>query len=145
MANITQILQTPTFKKAVKRLHKNQKTDLDNAIKELMKEPLLGEQKKGDLSFLRVHKFKMVKQLMLLGYSYEDGTVTLELMALGSHENFYRDIKNIFWCTNTNSTSLHQKGSYRASSILALYKQKSVLSNLDNHQTYPKIFLYNTQ
>ncbi|RYU46276.1 type II toxin-antitoxin system RelE/ParE family toxin, partial [Aliivibrio finisterrensis] len=26
MANITQILQTPTFKKAVKKLHKNQKT-----------------------------------------------------------------------------------------------------------------------
>ena len=96
MANITQILQTPTFKKTVKKLHKNQKTDLDNAIKELMKEPLLGEQKKGDLSFLRVHKFKMIKQLTLLGYSYEDGTVTLELMVLGSHENFYRDVKNIF-------------------------------------------------
>ena len=96
MANITQILQTPTFKKTVKKLHKNQKTDLDNAIKELMKEPLLGEQKKGDLSFLRVHKFKMIKQLTLLGYSYQDGTVTLELMLLGSHENFYRDVKNIF-------------------------------------------------
>ncbi|MBD1578044.1 type II toxin-antitoxin system RelE/ParE family toxin [Vibrio sp. S11_S32] len=96
MAKITQILQTPTFKKAVKKLHKNQKLDLDNAVKELMKEPLLGEQKKGDLSFLRVYKFKMVKQLTLLGYSYEDGTVTLELMALGSHENFYRDVKNIF-------------------------------------------------
>ena len=96
MANITQILQTPTFKKTVKKLHKNQKTDLDNAIKELMKEPLLGEQKKGDLSFLRVHKFKMIKQLTLLGYSYQDGTVTLELMVLGSHENFYRDVKNIF-------------------------------------------------
>ncbi|WP_153448284.1 type II toxin-antitoxin system RelE/ParE family toxin [Vibrio algicola] len=96
MAKITQILQTPTFKKAVKKLHKNQKLDLDNAVKELMKEPLLGEQKKGDLSFLRVYRFKMVKQLTLLGYSYEDGTVTLELMALGSHENFYRDVKNIF-------------------------------------------------
>ena len=96
MANIVQILQTATFKKTVKKLHENQKTDLDNAIKELMKDPLIGEQKKGDLSFLRVHKFKMVKQLTLLGYSYEDGTVTLELMVLGSHENFYRDVKNIF-------------------------------------------------
>nr|WP_241909991.1 type II toxin-antitoxin system RelE/ParE family toxin [Vibrio splendidus] len=28
----------------------------------------------------------MVKQLTLLGYSYEDGTVVLELIALGSHE-----------------------------------------------------------
>ena len=96
MAKITQVLQTPSFKKAVKKLHKNQKADLDEAIKELMIDPLLGEQKKGDVAFLRVYKFSMVKQLTLLGYSYEDGTVTLELMALGSHENFYRDIKKIF-------------------------------------------------
>ena len=96
MAKITQVLQTPTFKKAVKKLHKNQKEDLDEVIKQLMADPLLGEQKKGDLAFLRVYKFNMVKQLTLLGYSYEDGTVTLELMALGSHENFYRDLKKIF-------------------------------------------------
>lgn len=96
MAKITQVLQTPTFKKAVKKLHKNQKVDLDNALKELIEDPLQGQQKKGDLSFLRVYKFKMVKQLTLVGYSYEDGTVTLELMALGSHENSYRDMKNIF-------------------------------------------------
>ena len=95
MAKITQVLQTPTFKKAVKKLHKNQKEDLDEAIKQLMADPLLGEQKKGDLAFLRVYKFNMVKQLTLLGYSYEDGTVTLELMALGSHEHFYRDLKKI--------------------------------------------------
>ena len=95
MTKITQILQTPTFKKAIKKLHKNQKVDLDRAVRELMKDPYLGELKKGDLAFLRVYKFKMVKQLTLLGYSYEDGTVTLELMALGSHENFYRDIKQI--------------------------------------------------
>ncbi|WP_424418098.1 type II toxin-antitoxin system RelE/ParE family toxin [Oceanisphaera sp.] len=61
-----------------------------------MENPLLGEQKKGDLAFLFVYKFKMVKQLTLLGYSYEDGTVTLELMALGTHENFYRDVKIIY-------------------------------------------------
>ncbi|MGF1779060.1 type II toxin-antitoxin system RelE/ParE family toxin [Vibrio nomapromontoriensis] len=96
MTKITTVLQTPSFKKAVKKLHKNQKSDLDNAIRELMKDPYLGEEKKGDLSFLRVHKFKMVKQLTLLGYSYEDDTVTLELMALGSHENFYRDVKRFY-------------------------------------------------
>ena len=70
--------------------------DLDNAIRQLLTDPYLGEQKKGDLSFLRVYKFKMVKQLTLLGYSYEDGTVTLELIALGAHENFYRDVKVIY-------------------------------------------------
>lgn len=96
MAKIIQVFQTPTFKKTVKKLHLNQKTDLDKAVKELIEDPLLGEQKKGALSFLRVYKFKMNKQLTLLGYSYQDGTVTLELMALGSHENFYRDIKSIY-------------------------------------------------
>ena len=96
MANITTVLQTQNFKKAVKKLHKNQKKDLDLAVTELIENPTLGEQKKGDLHFLRVHKFKMVKQLTLLGYSYEDGTVTLELIALGSHENFYRDVKKAF-------------------------------------------------
>jgi len=90
LAKNMQVLQTPTFKKAVKKLHANQKKDLDKAIKSLMKEPLLGELKKGDLSFLRVHKFKMAKQLTLLGYSYQEDKVILELIALASHENFYR-------------------------------------------------------
>ena len=95
MTKITTDLQTQSFKKAVKKLHKNQKSDLDKAVKALMEDPLLGEQKKGDLAFLRVYKFKMVKQLTLLGYSYENGTVVLELIALGLHENFYRDVKKI--------------------------------------------------
>ncbi len=93
MAKVVHVLQTPSFKRTVKKLHKNQKKDLDDAVRAVMTDPYIGQQKKGDLSFLRAHKFKMVKQLMLLGYSYEDGTLTLELMALGSHENFYRDLK----------------------------------------------------
>jgi mRNA-degrading endonuclease RelE of RelBE toxin-antitoxin system len=93
LAKAKSVLQTPTFKKAVKKLKPKQKTELDNAVKEVMAKPALGEQKKGNLAFLRVYKFKMNKQLTLLGYSFDDGTLTLELMALGSHENFYRDIK----------------------------------------------------
>ena len=95
MTEVKAILQTPTFKKAVKKLKANQKKDLDGAIRELMVDPFLGQQKKGDLSFLRVYKFKMNKQFTLLGYSYDDGVFTLELIALGSHENFYRDEKRI--------------------------------------------------
>lgn len=93
MAKARSVLQTPTFKRAVKKLKPNQKKDLDTAVKAVMGKPALGEQKKGDLAFLYVYKFKMNKQLTLLGYSFDDGTLTLELMALGSHENFYRDIK----------------------------------------------------
>lgn len=53
-----------------------------------MEDPPLGEQKKGDLAFLRVYKFKMAKQLTLLGHSYEEGTLTLELMALARMKIF---------------------------------------------------------
>ena len=91
MAEVIRVLQTPSFKKAVKKLHRNQKKELDKAVKYLMKNPLSGEQKKGDLRYLRVYKFKMVRQLTLLGYSHEENSLVLELIALGSHENFYRD------------------------------------------------------
>lgn len=96
MAKVTSVLQTPTFKKAVKKLNANQKKALDAAVKVLVSDPGLGISKKGDLSYLKVYKFKMTKQLTLLGYSYDDGNLILELIALGSHENFYRDIKRKF-------------------------------------------------
>jgi mRNA-degrading endonuclease RelE of RelBE toxin-antitoxin system len=93
LTKVKTVLQTPTFRKIIKRLKPSQKKELDNAIRILMEKPNLGEQKKGDLAFLRVYKFKMNKQITLLGYSCDDGNLILELMALGSHENFYRDIK----------------------------------------------------
>jgi len=93
LTKVKAIVQTPTFKKMVKKLKPNQKKELDNAIKSLMGKPTLGERKKGDLAFLRVYKFKMNKQVTLLGYSFDDGTLILTLLALGSHENFYRDFK----------------------------------------------------
>ncbi len=93
LTKVKEILQTPTFKKAVKKLKPRQKKELDQAIKVLVEQPTLGERKKGNLAFLRVYKFKMTKQLTLLGYSFDEGTLILTLMALGSHENFYRDIK----------------------------------------------------
>lgn len=93
MAKVQSVLQTPSFKKAVKKLNPNQKKDLDAAVRLLIEQPALGELKKGGLAFLRVYKFKMNKQLTLLGCSFDDGKLILELMALGAHENFYRDIK----------------------------------------------------
>ena len=95
MVKVTKVLQTSNFKRTVKKLHQNQKQDLDKAIKMLMENPQIGEQKKGDLCFLRVYKFKMVKRLTLLGYSYEDGAVILELITVGTRKNFYREAKKV--------------------------------------------------
>jgi hypothetical protein len=42
---------------------------LYDAIRSLMEQPALGEQKLGDLAGVRVHKFRMVNQLALLAYT----------------------------------------------------------------------------
>ncbi|KKQ32327.1 MAG: Addiction module toxin, RelE/StbE family [candidate division TM6 bacterium GW2011_GWF2_37_49] len=87
------ILQTPTFNKQVKKLHKNQKSDLDEAVECVVNNPVIGDQKKGDLAGVLVYKFKMVGQLTLLAYQFDDNANQLTLLVLGSHENFYRDLK----------------------------------------------------
>ena len=87
------IVQFSSFKKTVKRLYANAKQDLDKAVKELMMNPLAGELKKGDLNGVRVYKFRMINQLTLLAYMFDEADESLTLLALGSHENFYRDLK----------------------------------------------------
>lgn len=88
-----EILQTSSFRKAVKKLHPNQKKDLDSAVRQIIDSPDIGTQKVGDLAGICVFKFQMAKQLTLLAYSYEQEKITLTLLTLGSHENFYRDLK----------------------------------------------------
>ena len=87
------ILQTPTFSRQVKKLHKNQKKDLDEAVKIIVKDSSIGDMKKGDLSGVQAYKFKMVNQLTLLAYEFYEDEIRLVLLELGPHENFYRDLK----------------------------------------------------
>lgn len=49
MGDVVQVLQSATFKRAYKRLHQNQKTDVDNAVADIVHNPTIGEAKKGDL------------------------------------------------------------------------------------------------
>ena len=86
-----QVLQSAAFHRAYKRLHPNQKADVDDAVQAIVATPEIGEAKKGDLSGVFVHKFKCVGQLALLAYEYDPATRLLLL--LGSHENFYRELK----------------------------------------------------
>jgi len=87
------ILQTPTFARAVKRLPANHKAELDAAIKTIMADPAAAEAKKGDLAGIRVYKFPINRQLTLLAYTHHETADVLTLLALGAHENFYRDLK----------------------------------------------------
>lgn len=85
------ILQSPYFKRSYKKLQKNQLPIVNKAIEQIISEPQCGEQKQGDLAGIRVHKFHIQDHLYLLAYEYVDDI--LYLLALGVHENFYRDLK----------------------------------------------------
>lgn len=86
-----QVLQAAAFRRAYKRLHPNQKADVDIAVQAIVDDPTLGEKKMGDLAGVLVYKFKCSGQLTLLAYEYDPATRLLLL--LGSHEDFYRELK----------------------------------------------------
>lgn len=86
------VLVTPTFKRAVKKLHKQQKAALDEAVRTIVGQPEAGESKVGDLAGVQVYKFRMGDLLCLLAYRVLDEN-TLKLLMVGPHENFYRDLK----------------------------------------------------
>lgn len=86
------IIQSRIFERKVKKLTSRQKAQLDEAIKAIIKNPCAGEQKKGDLKMVYIHKFYIDKALHLLAYTYTPDL--LELIMLGPHENYYSDLKN---------------------------------------------------
>lgn len=86
------VQQTKLFAKQKKKLHPNQIKLLDKAVRYIIQQPKIGEQKKGDFHFVRVYKFKMISQECLLAYQLNEPD-TIILLSLGTHENFYRDLK----------------------------------------------------
>lgn len=84
---------TPRFQRTVKKLFAPEKAALDSAVRSLMENPLAGEQKKGDLAGVRVYKYKHAQQVLLLAYVHDAAEERLILLAHGTHENFYRDLK----------------------------------------------------
>ena len=88
------ILVTPTFDRSVKKLHRKQKADLDAAVETVVGDTEIGEAKVGDLVGIRVYEFHMAKQLCLLSYRVLDED-SIKLLTVGSHENFYRDLKRL--------------------------------------------------
>ena len=85
------ILQSRSFERKVKKFSKRQKLQLDEQVKLIAENPTIGTEKKGDLRGIYVHKFKIKTIQYLLAYRFmaED----LELIMIGAHENYYRDLK----------------------------------------------------
>ena len=71
-------------------MHKQEKEVLDREIRNISEDPSIGEEKRGDLRGIFVHKFRIKAAEYLLAYRMvgED----LELIMMGPHENYYRDL-----------------------------------------------------
>lgn len=85
------VFQSRSFERKVKKFSKKEKEILDLQIREIIKNPEIGEEKKGDLKGIFVNKFKIKTAQYLLAYRImgED----LELIMIGPHENYYKDLK----------------------------------------------------
>ncbi len=90
MGSISETIQSPTFSKQKKKLKKVQIKKLDKAIKTIMTSPDIGNLKKSDLQGIRVYKYKVGNNLVLLAYEIEGST--LYLYSFGSHQNFYKEL-----------------------------------------------------
>jgi len=86
------IYQSRLFEKKVKKISKTEKGALDREVRNIAENPNIGEEKKGDLKDIFVHKFKLKTNLYLLAYRVTGAD--LELIMIGSHENYYRDLKS---------------------------------------------------
>jgi len=86
-----QVSQSPFFERKKKRLTKEEIAVLDDEVRRICEAPEIGETKKGDLTGVSVHKFKVRDILFLLAYELDEKEILL--LALGAHENFYRDLK----------------------------------------------------
>ena len=86
------IYQSRSFENKVKKLSKQEKEMLDDEIRKIADNPLIGEEKKGDLRGIYVHKFK-IKSLQYL-LSYRMIKSDMELIMIGPHENYFKDLKS---------------------------------------------------
>ena len=86
------IVQSRSFDNKVKRFSKKQKKVLDKQIQKIFANPSVGQEKKGDLRGVFVYKFKIETTQYLL--SYRVVAEALELIMIGPHENYYRDLSS---------------------------------------------------
>lgn len=92
------VLTTSSFERVVKKLHSRDKKVLDEAVKDISKNPFIGEEKRGDLIGVFVYKFKLNTQETLLAYRLQPNKqkpINFVLLSVGPHENFYAQLKRV--------------------------------------------------
>ena len=87
------VVQAPRFGRSKKRLPAAAQLQIDEAVKGLLADPLSGEPKIGALKGVRVIKFKVGPQQLLLAYQFDAKRNLIEVLDVGPHENFYRELQ----------------------------------------------------
>ena len=85
------IIQSRTVEKRGRRFRKEEKKVLDQQVRKMVADPGVGQEKRGELRGVFVHKFKIHATQYLLFYRLQDAD-TLGLIMIGPHENYYRDL-----------------------------------------------------
>jgi mRNA-degrading endonuclease RelE of RelBE toxin-antitoxin system len=88
-----QVLQAPRFARSKRRLPRSAQLAVDDAVEGLLTDPLAGEPKVGALKGVRVVKFKVGAQQLLLAYQFDAKRNIIEVLDVGPHENFYRELQ----------------------------------------------------
>jgi len=87
------VIQTRLFARKVRKLSTQEKAVLDNEIRKIIADPSIGQEKRGTLKGVFIHKFKIHAIQFLLAYRFRNMQI-LDLIMLGPHENYYRDLDN---------------------------------------------------
>lgn len=85
------IIQSRAFEKRIRHFRKQEKKILDQQVRKIAKDQRIGQKKRGELRGVFVHKFKIHATQYLLAYRLKNAE-TLELIMIGPHENYYRDL-----------------------------------------------------
>lgn len=86
------VVQAPRFARAKRAFPASVQLQLDEIVKAIMADPLVGEPKSGAFKGVRVEKFKVGPQQLLVAYTFTAKTQTVEMLDVGPHENFYKGL-----------------------------------------------------
>lgn len=87
------VRSVPRFTKSKRRLSDAVQEEVDAQVRSLIENPLQGEPKVGALKGVGVVKFKVGVQQYLLAYQFLPKPNVIEVLDVGVHENFYRDLQ----------------------------------------------------
>lgn len=83
----------PKYNRLKKKFPPIFRKKLNEVEDQIALDPWIGEEKKGDLKGIRIYKFNILDLLVLLAYQVDEDRKEVVFVAVGGHENFYRDLK----------------------------------------------------